>query len=140
MPTWSNTITGSSEANRFDDQLIIITLKNKERKCYPEGVPTKVMRELIEENFGELIEFTYKQNSRLAFQVLGIFLMRYGAKMPEGIKKDILKYSRWEDEEDQLLNPLDKEDRFLYLTDFRDKIKNYIEVFNKILGNSKQTN
>ena len=80
---------------------------------------------LIERAFDNLVAHAYKKKSRLAFMVLGVFLMLYGNKIPEELRQTILKYSDWEYEKDQLKNEKDRDERKRFLDDFREKIKNY---------------
>ena len=65
--------------------------------------------------------------------------MEYGAKMTEDVRERILEFSRWEDEEGQLVHKKDREEREMYLLDFREKIRGYkggvkVEVPHEIMN------
>ena len=128
MGTWSYTIMGNSEAWVYWSrlyELIQSSLSDEEDRL--EHISDDRVRHLIEERYEDLIRFIIEQKSRLAYQVFGVFLMKYGAKMINDIRELILKYSSWEDEKDQLIDEDDKSERFFYLTDFHNKINQYKE-------------
>ena len=83
-----------------------------------------LIKEIIDNRcYNELFEYVSKQKSRLAFFVLGAFLMNVGAKMSQDLREKILDYSSWKYEENQLFENI--EERKKHLSDFRKKIKNY---------------
>ena len=128
MSTWSYTIMGTSKAFYYDAQLFffIHSFLNRNKRT-KDPFPEELFVSLINEKCDELLKLVVEQNSRLAYQVFGVFLMESGAKMTDEVKELILKHSRWEDEEDQLLDPQDKSERLFYLSDFRKRIEEYIE-------------
>jgi len=85
------------------------------------------LRIIIETHYEDLVIITIDQKSRLAFQVLGVYLMDHGAKMSSALRELILIYSSWENERDQLFDERDKAERYHYLSEFREKIRNYKE-------------
>ncbi len=128
MSTWSYTIMGTSKAFFYDASFFefIYSFLNRNKRT-KEPFPEELFVSLINEKYDELVSILFQQKSRLAYQVFGVFLMKNGAKMTDAVKKLILKHSRWDDEENQLLNPMDKSERLFYLTDFCKKIENYVE-------------
>jgi len=111
---------GSTEASLYDYHYFNFIYSHipEERRGFhrlPANIVSKMIKNLIEQFYDELLKLVISEKSRLAFQVFGVFLMRHGAKMTNEVKEFILKHSRWEDEEDQLLNPQDKSERFFYL-------------------------
>ncbi len=87
-------------------------------------LPDKLIKDIIDNRcYNELFEYVSKQNSRLAFFVLGAFLMNVGAKMSQDLREKILDYSSWKYEENQLSENI--EERKKHLSDFRKKVKNY---------------
>ncbi|KKN56234.1 hypothetical protein LCGC14_0574410 [marine sediment metagenome] len=128
--TWSYTIMGNRRAGWLWSRLFDImfrTLKDEEIDQYPHKLPDGLIKEAIERNYKRLVCFTNSQISRLAYQVLEVFLMKYGARMTEDVRKRILEFSSWEDEEEQLIYKREWEERKLYLFDFREKVKKYKE-------------
>lgn len=128
IKTWSYSIGGNDEA--LDLVCDFIEIKNsyltpEEVKEHPRKVPRSMHEVLIERSFDHLVAHAYKKKSRLAFLVLGRFLMQNKSKMTEELRQAILKYSDWEYEKDQLKNEKDREERKKFLDDFREKIKNY---------------
>ena len=126
--TWSYSVLGNDKAMNFYYKyisLIINRLPQPLCKVYSKGLPDEIYQELIEKNYNQLIEFATRQKSRLAFIVLGLYIMKHGAKLSDGLKKKILKYSSWEYEKDQLTDKKDRMERKRFLIDFRSKIKNY---------------
>ncbi|MFW9972271.1 MAG: hypothetical protein ACFFDF_18950, partial [Candidatus Odinarchaeota archaeon] len=79
----------------------------------------------IKEFYNVLISYAFTTETRIGFQALGVFLMEYGGKMTDNLKKVILKYSKWKDERSQLTNRKDKVERKKYLFEFREKILKY---------------
>lgn len=128
VKTWSYSIEGNSEASSLTCDFIEIMnsyLTSTEIEKYPRETPRYLWKTLIERASDHLITHVYKQNSRLAFLVLGSFLMFYKSKMTKELKQVILGYSDWEHEKDQLQNARDRKERKKFLDDFREKIKNY---------------
>ena len=128
IETWSYSIKGNNEASKLNSDFLDIKIDHLtpgENKKYPKNIPENMHRILIERAYDQLIAHAYKTRSRLAFMVLGCFLMRYRIKITEELKQIILKYSDWEYEKDQLKDERDRNERKKFLDDFRDKIKNY---------------
>ena len=126
--TWSYSIMGNDEAWNLNGDFIEIKNNHftpEEDKKYPRNVPENMHKVLIERSYDHLVAHAYKKKSRLAFMVLGSFLMLYKSKMTEELKQVILEYSDWEHEKDQLKNEKDRKERKKFLDDFREKIKNY---------------
>jgi len=83
------------------------------------------VKQLIEDLYEDLVKTVIENKSRLAYQVLGVFLMEFGAKMTAAVRELILMHSRWEDEEEQLFDEKDRAERFYHLSKFREKVSNY---------------
>jgi len=99
MKTWSYTIMGNSEATRYwfvFSDYIWSYLTDTEIKTL-RSIPDKRLKSIIEEHYEGLVRLAIKQKSRLANQVLGVFLMEFGAKMTNALRELILIHSRWED-------------------------------------------
>ncbi len=128
IKTWSYSIRGNDEASGLNSDFIDIKIDHltpEEDKKYPINIPESMDTILIERAYDQLIAHAYTKKSRLAFMVLGCFLMRYRIKITEELKQIILGYSDWEYEKDQLKNKKDRDERKRFLDDFREKIKNY---------------
>jgi hypothetical protein len=128
IETWSYSILGNDEASNLNSDFIDIMIDHltpEEDKKFPRDIPESMDTILIERAYNKLIAHSYKKKSRLAFMVLGCFLMRYKSKITEELRQTILKYSDWEYEKDQLKNEKDRKERKKFLDDFREKIKNY---------------
>ncbi|MFX1458876.1 MAG: hypothetical protein ACFFBT_05355 [Promethearchaeota archaeon] len=126
--TWSYCIMGNSEADMFEFEFIEIMndhLTPEEIKIYSKDIPDSMDKILIERAYEKLIIHAYSKNSRLAFLVLGQFLMSFQGKMDVDLKKVILECSDWKYEKHQLENEDDRKDRKRYLADFQEKIKEY---------------
>ena len=87
---------------------------------------TQIIGSLIDRCFDKLIHFIRNQNSRLAYMVFGVFLMKYGGIMPKEIKEEILRHSEWEHEAHQFKSIEEKELRKKYLLEFHEKLKGYV--------------
>ena len=128
IETWAYSIEGNSEASSFSSDFIDIMIDHltpEESKKYPRNIPESMDKILIERAYNQLVAHAYKNKSRLAFMVLGCFLMLNKIKVTEELRQTILKYSDWEYEKDQLKNEKDREERKSFLDDFREKIKKY---------------
>ena len=128
IETWSYSILGNDEASILNSDFIDIMidqLTSEENKKYPINVPETMNRILIERAYDQLIAHAYMKKSRLAFMVLGCFLMRYRIKLTEELKQMILEYSDWEYEKGQLKDKKDRKERKKFLNDFCEKIKSY---------------
>jgi len=128
IETWSYSIKGNDEASNLDSDFIDIMIDHltpEENKKYPRRIPDSMDKILIERAYDKLVAYAYEKKSRLAFMVLGCFLMLSKVKITEELKQTILKYSDWEYEKDQLKNKKDREERKKFLNDFREKIKKY---------------
>ncbi|MHA1985981.1 MAG: hypothetical protein ACW98D_05010 [Promethearchaeota archaeon] len=143
--TWSYTIMGNKRAVRLDGKffdIILGYLTDEESNFYPGKLPDLLIRELIRRSYEGLVIFAKSQDSRLAYQVLGVFLMRNGATMTDEVRDLILNHSKWEEEEDQLINKKDREERKMFLLDYRERVKKYkdgvntevpIEILNEVM-------
>jgi hypothetical protein len=131
--TWSYTIMGNSQAGEYwakFSEFIFSFIPNKEIRELnrrSEHVPSERFRSIINEHYEDLVKIAIGQRSRLAYQVLGVYLMDHAANTTNALKELILIHSRWEDENDQLLDENDRAERFYYLSEFREAIKNYKE-------------
>lgn len=128
VDTWSYSILGNDLAMDFFFNYIKILsdyLTSEEKEQYPKETPDYLQKILIERSYEHLIDDAHRQKSRLAFIVLGDFVMSYGAKMTEDLKQLILEYSDWKYEKEQLKNKKDRVERKKFLTEFREKIKGY---------------
>jgi len=129
MRTWSYTIMGCSEASTYwfcYSDYIWSNLTDNEIKTF-KSIPEERIRSLIEAHYDILVKLAIEKKSRLAYQVLGVFLMDFGAKMTNAVRELILIHSHWEDEKDQLFNEKDRAERFFYLSEFCEKVKTYKE-------------
>lgn len=128
---WSYTIMGSEKAWELWDSFYDIILAHATRQenlKFPNSFPKILYCEIINTRcFDELVEFTFKHGSRLAFQVFGWVILNNGVKMPEDIRELILAHSKWEDERDQIDNEKDRTERKRWLLDFQERVKNYVE-------------
>ena len=128
IETWSYSIKGNNEASKLNSDFIDIMIDHltpEEDKKFPRNIPESLDTILIERAYDQLVAHAYVKKSRLAFMVLGCFLMLHKNKMTEDLKKTILKYSDWKYEKDQLKDEKDRKERKKFLDDFREKIKNY---------------
>jgi len=105
---------------------------DEEFKKYHKGTrgvyPREFFNRLVKRSYDKLLKFVFNhQNPRLAFQVLGVFILNHGAKMSDDIRLLILTHSDWEAEQDQLMNKQDRAERKKWLLDFRERIENYVE-------------
>lgn len=107
--------------------IILAHATEEENLRFPNAFPKELYRELIDRCFSELIDFVFKDSSRLAFQVLGVLILNKGVKMPEDIRELILAHSEWEDERDQIDDEEDMAERKKWLLDFQERVKNYVE-------------
>ncbi|TXT59311.1 MAG: hypothetical protein BAJALOKI3v1_1090002 [Promethearchaeota archaeon] len=126
--TWAYTMTGNDRARRIRwDYMDIVQdhMTSADFEKYPDGVPRKFRKKIIERYYDEFLEYLSKQDSRLAYIALGVFLMRFGAIITDDLKRQILKYSNWKWDKDQLEKRKDRRERKKYLKEFRTKLKNY---------------
>lgn len=125
MGTWSYTIMGNTEAwvywSRFYE-LVLSSLSDIEKIGH---VSDDRVKQLVEDLYEDLVKIVIKHKSRLAYQVLGVFLMEFGVKMTNAVRELILMHSQWEDEECQLFDEEDKARRFYHLSNFCEKVISY---------------
>ena len=129
--TWSYSIKGNDEASNFNWDYIRIKnsfLTPRERKKYSKKIPEDMQRVLIERAYNALVNYAHEKKSRLAFMVLGCFIMLYKGKLTDKLKQIILKYSVWEYEKDQLKKRKDRKERKRFLEEFRERIRKYDET------------
>ena len=128
IETWSYSILGNDEASDLSSVFIDIVLDHltpEEEEEYPRKIPDHLFEILIGRAYDQLVAYAREKKSRLAFMVLGCFLMRNKIKIAKDLRHTILKYSDWDYEKDQLKNEKDREERKNFLDDFRKKIKDY---------------
>jgi len=128
---WSYTIMGNWRALDYFSELFSFCTRTKtsEERKKIRGDHVKIrdlMKIFIGRCYEQLINFVKEQNSRLGYLVLGVFLMQFGGKMIREIRDEILKFSNWEYERDQFNIEEEKELRKRYLSEFREKISNYV--------------
>ncbi|MBD3214094.1 MAG: hypothetical protein GF311_15905 [Candidatus Lokiarchaeota archaeon] len=126
--TWAYTMTGNDRARRIRwDYMDIVHdhMKSADFEKYPEGIPRKFRKKIIERYYDEFLEYLSQQDSRLAYIVLGVFLMQFGAIITDDLKQKILKYSDWKWDKDQLEKRKDRMERKKYTKEFRTKLKDY---------------
>ena len=125
MSTWSYTIMGNSEAYTYWGKFseFIWSFININEIKSSRNISDERLNSIIEEQYEHLVRLAIEQKSRLAFQVLGVFLMDHGAKMTNALKELILLHSHWEEEKDQLFSEKDRAERFYYLSEFHKKVK-----------------
>lgn len=80
---------------------------------------------ILEGCYDNFLDYVEKKQSRLAYQVLGVYLMNNGHFLSNNLKEIILKNARWKDDEEYLKNEYDKQERKKVLEIFRDAIQNY---------------
>ena len=128
VEVWSYTIMGNRQAWCFWDDFFSILLSHltsQEDVAYPVKLSDEIIRILIDRGYDQLLSFASRSNSHLAFQVLGVLLMQYGARMTEEMRGLILSNSKWENESYQLQIFEDNLERKKYLLDFREKVFSY---------------
>ncbi len=129
---WSYTITGNWRAINYCEDITRFCLREKtdeERKKVDANEINfiELLTSLIDRCYDKLIHFVRNQNSRLAYMVLGVFLMSSGGKITKEVREEILKYSERKYEEHQFKTVEEKELRKKYLIEFRNKIKGYVD-------------
>ncbi len=128
---WSYTIMGNWRALQYCEELTRICIRSRtpeEKKFVKEMnhfIPIDLWESLIDRSYDKLLNFVRFQHSRLAYLVLGVFIMKFGGKMTREVKEKILEYSDWRFEENQFKTKEEKKLRKKYLFEFRDKIANY---------------
>ncbi|TFG24095.1 MAG: hypothetical protein EU529_05215 [Promethearchaeota archaeon] len=130
---WSYAINGNWRANYYYEDLFYICSSSctaGEREIINRNdhlIPLDIWKVLIIRCYDKLIKYADEQKSRLAYLVLGMFLMEHGGKMTKEVKDKILKYSRWKYEKHQLKSKEEREFRKKYLFEFREKVINYVD-------------
>jgi len=133
---WSYTITGNWRAlDYYEDLFYFCSRSNtsEEDNLIKENgylIPKEIWISLIDRCYDKLINFVKDQKSRLAYLVLGMFLMRHDGKMTKEIRKKILHYSNWEFEKHQFKSNEEKRIRMKYLLEFQEKVRKYVEGVN----------
>ncbi|NGX49266.1 MAG: hypothetical protein K940chlam5_00863 [Candidatus Anoxychlamydiales bacterium] len=127
--TWSYSILGNDLAMHFYHEYILIINKNLTPVEREMREASKDRREIdkifIARNYNQLFRFAQNQKSRLAFIILGWYIISHAGALPENLKQVILKYSDWSYEEFQLKSKKDRKERKYFLNDFREKLQNY---------------
>lgn len=136
--TWSYEIMGNKDADwlfyaysrfitaHFTDSQWEAYMK--EKKANPKNdieIMHKHRRKVLSQCYNDLLQFVESKQSRLAYQVLGVFLMNMGASISEDLKQTILENARWEDDEPYLKKEQDQEERKKALAMFRKALKDY---------------
>lgn len=131
MFTWEYTIMGNDWAWEIWEEYFMFCsgfLTDEEHARhehrYPDSLPMKV---LINRCFAGLVNLARSIKIRLAFQVLGDFLLEFKAPISNELKEEILQNSRWRDDRKLLIDKKDRLERRTYLYDFVEKILLYIE-------------
>lgn len=84
-------------------------------------------KNIFEKNFKNLIEFVESEKSHIAYQVLGVFILKTGSKLTNYLRKRIIESTRWiYDKENEWPHKWLKLRKF-YLYDLRKKIMNHKE-------------
>jgi len=83
-------------------------------------------QEIFEKYFDKILLHIekYDDSKRLAYQVLGYFILFSGSKMNDDIKKKIIEATNWQEEKDFWPSEM-IEDRKFYLNDLKQKILNH---------------
>ncbi|MHA1104268.1 MAG: hypothetical protein ACTSPN_00845 [Promethearchaeota archaeon] len=129
MDTWSYRILECDDSyDLYYDitEFVLSRVSDEEFKSYPR-------RKILEERYKELIDFVYEDlkqfiesmKSRLAYMILGMYLMMKGAQIDDELKQQILKYSDWKYEKDQINNERHRIQRKNNLDEFRENLKKY---------------
>ena len=131
---WSYTVMGNWRAGRYYESLFRICLTKittedriKATEMKRSVIEKNLVKRILEASIDELTEFVRTERSRLAYLVLGVLLMRYGAIIPSKVTEEILKYTSWEFEEFQFKTEEEKSLRKKFLLEFREKLNNHIE-------------
>ena len=129
MDTWSYRILGCDDAADllYDITLLVVSqAPDEELESYPRYIiPEDREQELIIAANAGLKQFVKSKKSRLAYMMLGMYLMSKGAKIDEGLKEKILEYSDWKYEKDQITNEKHRIQRKKNLDEFRENIIKY---------------
>ncbi len=128
---WSYSIMGSWRAKHFRVDLFSICWEaettEEEKQILHGSEFINSVKTLIERSYDKLVAFVQDQHSRLAYLVLGWFLMFFGGKMTEELKRQILKYSEWSYEKNQFKTEAERKLRNKFLFEFREEIIKYKE-------------
>ena len=129
MDTWSYRILGCDDG--FDllfeiTEFVVSRASDEELDSYPQHkLPEERERELILSAYEDLKYFVKSKSSRLAYMILGMYLMNSRIKIDEELKKKILKYSDWKYEKAQIRNEKHRIERKKNLEEFRGNIIRY---------------
>jgi len=128
--TWSYSILGSDDAMELNYNYISIMNKclspeERKEKMKDSVGKNRMDKILINRCYNQLVEFAQHQKSRLAFIVLGEFIMAHAGEIDVDLRRLIIKYSNWSYERHQFINKRDRKERKNFLMDFRRKIKKY---------------
>ena len=129
MDTWSYRILGCDDAADllYDITLLVVSqAPDEELESYPRYIiPEDREQELIIAANAGLKQFVESKKSRLAYMMLGMYLMSKGAKIDEDLKNKVLEYSDWKHEKDQIVNERLRIQRKKNLDEFRENIIKY---------------
>lgn len=131
---WSYTIMGNWMAGRYYEALLRICfskITSEDRSKADASERSVIKRELVknilEGAIDELFLFVKSQRSRLAYFVFGVLLMRYGAKISNETRFEILEYTKWDYESSQFKTEDEKNLRRCFLQEFRQKLSKHKE-------------
>ena len=129
MDTWSYRILGCDDGFDLLYQIIEFVVSrapDEELESYPNYlVPDERERELIIAAYKDLKQFVKSKNSRLAYMILGMYLMNTGVEIDDDLKQKILEYSDWKYEKDQIKNEKHRMQRKKHLDEFRENLIKY---------------
>ena len=129
MDTWSYRILGCDDG--FDllfeiTEFVVSRASDEELDSYPQHkLPEERERELILSAYEDLKYFVKSKRSRLAYMILGMYLMNSRIKIDEDLKIKILKYSDWNYEKAQIRNEKHRIERKKHLEEFRETLIKY---------------
>ena len=129
MDTWSYRLLGCDDAVDllYDITLLVVSqAPDGELESYSRYIiPEERERELIIASYENLKGFIESKKSRLAYMILGMYLMSKGAEIDEDLKEKILEYSDWKYEKDQITDEKHRKQRKINLDKFRENVKRY---------------
>ena len=105
--------------------IILSYLSPEEDMNIGDKIPLNVLSDLVDRAYPHLLDWAREKRSRLAYLVLALHIMFWGANMSEELKKYALEYSKWKYERHQLKNKKDRIERRKMLLDFRAKLLAY---------------
>jgi len=129
MDTWSYRIMGCDDSyDIYYDitEFVLSKVSEEEFESYPgRKIPEERYKELIDFVYEDLKQFVESKRSRLAYMILGMYLMSNGVQIDDELKKRILGYSDWKYEKVQINNRRHRIQRKNNLDEFRENLKKY---------------